>query len=241
MKKSHLILRIFACIILLGLLLVGLFIYPKLKTYEDETIKIVNNSKIDDFKITDTQTLLTYEEIPQNVINAFISVEDRTFFENDGVDYIGIIKALYENIFLDEKLRGASTITQQLSRTIYLTREKTLDRKIKEIFVAKELSKKYSKEQIITFYINTCCFSNAIYGIEDASKTYFGKTVSNLSLAETAYLCAIPNRPAYFDPYIDINRPKERQEKILNDMYELSFISKDELEEALNEEIIIKK
>lgn len=138
-------------------------------------------------------------------------------------------------------MAGASTITQQLSRTIYLTRERSVIRKIKEMMVSIRLTRKYSKQDIMEFYINTACYSNGIYGLEAAAKAYFGTGASQLSLSQIAYLCAIPNRPEYFNPYKHPKRALERRDKILKDMYEEGYISKSAYGEACKEKIRIVK
>ena len=138
-------------------------------------------------------------------------------------------------------MAGASTITQQLSRTIYLTRERSITRKIKEMMVSIRLTRKYSKKQIMEFYINTACFSNGIYGLEAAAKAYFGKSAAELSLSQIAYLCAIPNRPEYFNPYKNPERALERRYKILKDMYEQGYLQKSDYEDACREKIKISK
>ncbi len=174
----------------------------------------------------DDATFLEYEDIPANVVNAFIAVEDRTFWTNSGVSYKGILRVCVNYVKTGgEVAEGASTITQQLARGVFLSNEKTMLRKIKEIFIARELTKKYTKEQIMAFYCNTCCFANGIYGVEDASKKYFGKSVEDLTLSEVAYLCAIPNRPEYYNPLKYPENALTRRDKILEDMQECGFIS----------------
>lgn len=138
-------------------------------------------------------------------------------------------------------MAGASTITQQLSRTIYLTRERSIIRKIKEMMVAIRLTRKYSKEDIMEFYINTACFSNGIYGLEAASRAFFGQSASELSLSQIAYLCAIPNRPEYFNPYKHPERALERRDKILEDMYDEGYVSKSAYVQACAEKIKVSK
>ena len=140
-----------------------------------------------------------------------------------------------------DSMAGASTITQQLSRTIYLTRERSIVRKIKEMMIAIRLTQKYSKNEIIEFYINTACFSNGIYGLEAAAKAFLGVSADELSLSQIAYLCAIPNRPEYFNPFNHPKRALERRDKILKDMYDEGYISKSAYQEALKEKIKIKK
>lgn len=185
-------------------------------------------------------TYLSYEDIPADVVNAFVSVEDRTFWNNSGVDYKGILRVCVNYVKTKGQVaEGASTITQQLARGTFLSNEKTLSRKIKEIFIARQLTKKYTKEQIMEFYCNSCCFANGIYGVEDASQKYFGCSVSDLSLSETAYICAIPNRPEYYNPLKNSENAISRRNKILQDMYECDYITKDAGEAALAENITV--
>lgn len=237
------------------------FILPEYYSYVSEVQDILRHSSREDFSIkegsiiydadgnvlanlydTSFLTYLDYEDIPQNVVNAYVAVEDRTFWENDGVDYYGIARVLYRYaITHGNEAHGASTITQQLARTVYLTRDVSIARKIKEIAVARELTNMYSKEDIMEFYVNTCCYSNGIYGIQGAAQSYFGVDAKDLTLAQATYLCAIPNRPSYYNPYEDIERPKERQHKILKDMLECGYITEAEYETAMNEPIELKE
>ncbi len=185
-------------------------------------------------------TYLEYDQIPADVVNAFVAVEDRTFWRNSGMDLKGIIRVCLNYVkSRGQVAEGASTITQQLARGTFLSNEKTLSRKIKEIFIARELNKKYSKEQIMEFYCNSCCFANGIYGVEDASQKYFGCSVSDLSLSETAYLCSIPNRPEYYNPLRNSENAITRRNKILEDMYECGYITKEAGEAALAENISV--
>lgn len=185
-------------------------------------------------------TYLSYEEIPVDVVNAFVAVEDRTFWSNGGIDYKGILRVCLNYVRTrGEVAEGASTITQQLARGAFLTNEKTMLRKVKEIFIARELTKKYTKEQIMEFYCNTCCFANGIYGVEDAAETYFDKSINELTLSETAYICAIPNRPEYYNPLKESRNAITRRDKILEDMEECGFIKSEACNDAKAQEIKI--
>ena len=181
---------------------------------------------------------LPYEEIPEHVKNAFIAIEDRTFWSNKGVDPKGMIRVLLRYYQSDgAEAHGASTITQQLARSVFLSTEKSIERKVREIFIAYFLNQKYPKEKIMEYYVNNCCFANNIYGIKDAAKTYLGKSVSELSLSEIAYLCAIPNRPQYYDPFNNSENALSRRDKILKDMKSCDYISDAEYTEAINTKI----
>lgn len=183
-------------------------------------------------------TYLEYDDIPEDVINAFVAVEDQSFWTNNGVDLKGIIRVGVNYILSSgEDVAGASTITQQLARNTYLTREVTLDRKLTEIFVAMKMTEMYSKEEIIEYYVNDVNYGNGIYGIQSAANKYFSKDAGELTLSEIAYLCAIPNRPAYYNPLENPDTAIERRDKILGDMLDEGYITESEYEIAINEEI----
>ena len=223
-----------------------------------EAIKIVENSDISDFHddcvgiIYDSQgnvlaelknekniRYLTFEEIPQEVKDAFISIEDKRFYKHDGVDLWAVIRATTKLFQKDEITQGGSTITQQLSRNVFLSHEVSWERKVKEMFIAWELEDKYSKDEILEFYINRIFYGNHCYGIESASQKYFGKGIAECSLSEIAFLCAIPNSPSRYDPLKNKEKTLERRNEILKAMYDNDKISKDAYEEALTEEIVV--
>ena len=185
---------------------------------------------------------LPYEEIPKNAINAFIAIEDRTFWENNGVDLKGIIRVGVNFIRTKgEELHGASTITQQLARNRYLTREVSIKRKVKEMIIAMDLTEKYTKEQIMEFYVNDINYANTYYGLQAAARGYFGRDAKDLTLSQTAYLCAIPNSPSYYNPYRHPEHALARRDKILHDMLELGYITQEEHDEAVQEEISVSR
>lgn len=182
---------------------------------------------------------LTYDQIPEYAVNAFVAVEDRSFWSNKGYEIKAMARAALSILTDREISQGGSTITQQLCKLVFLNNEKTVERKVKEIFLAKNVTEKYSKEQIMEWYINYCCFANNIYGLEDAAETYLEKEAGDLTLSETCYLCAIPNRPEYYDPWKDPKKAIERRDQILNGMRGLGMISEEELQNALAEEITV--
>jgi penicillin-binding protein 1A len=229
--------------------------------YRNAAEKILDKSKASDFKLAQpsylyssdgTQmaelssdadaTYLDYDEIPANVVNAFVAVEDQTFWENNGIDTKGIARVLFNYVRTGGSVaEGASTITQQLARSVYLTQEKKISRKIEEIFLSKGLAKKYTKKQIMEYYCNNVCFANGIYGIEDAAQAYFGKSADELDLSQIAYLCAIPNRPEYYNPYKYPKHALTRRNKILTDMLQQGYINQTQYDKASSEKIKIKK
>lgn len=187
-----------------------------------------------------SSTYIKYEDIPENVVNAFIAVEDRDFWENNGYDIKGIFRGLVNIVRYRKISGGGSTITQQLVRNTWLSNEKTFERKIKELLLSYNLTYRYSKRRIMEYYINNCCFANGIYGIHDAAKTYFGKEIKDLSLSETAYLCAIPNRPETYDPFKNPDTALTRRNKILRAMKGIGQISDRDYKRAIKKKIKVK-
>ena len=182
---------------------------------------------------------LVYDEIPEDAINAFVAIEDRTFWTNKGYEVKAMVRAALSILSDKEISQGGSTITQQLCKVVFLNNEKTLERKIKEIFLAKDLTEKYSKKQIMEWYVNYCCFANNIYGLKDAAESYFRKDVKDLTLSEICCLCSIPNSPEYYDPWKNPDHALNRRDQILNAMYDLEMITKEEYKNALKEKITV--
>ena len=181
-----------------------------------------------------------YEDIPQDVINAFVAVEDRSFWEHTGIDLKGIARILYRYaITSGEEQHGASTITQQLARNIFLSHEVSINRKLSEIFISLELEKQYSKKEIMEYYINNIYYGHQCYGIGSASFYYFGKSIEKCSLAEIAFLCSVPNNPTLYDPISNYDNTLKRQAKIIGDMQECGYISKERASAALEEKVVV--
>lgn len=178
-------------------------------------------------------------EIPQQVKDAFVSIEDKRFYKHHGFDPFAILRAAQSLISKNSITQGGSTITQQLARNIYLTHTVKWERKVEEIFIAIALERKYSKEELLEFYINNIYFSNGYYGIQAASQGYFSKDADDLTLSETAFLCGIPNSPGSYDPLIHIENTLKRRDLILQNMKEEKMISDAEYEQALAETITL--
>lgn len=199
-----------------------------------------NGNLISTLKAEKDAYYLTINEIPLYTKQAIISVEDKKFLDHDGYDLKAIIRSAYDIIKNKGAItQGGSTITQQLARNTFLSREKTWERKVEEIFTAIYLENKYSKDQILEFYLNNIYFGNGYYGIQAAAKGYFNTEVQNLTLSEQAFLCAIPNNPTTFDPVTHIEKTYERRDKILRNMYEDKYISKSSYEVAKAETILL--
>jgi penicillin-binding protein 1A len=171
-------------------------------------------------------------KIPENLIRAVVSVEDSRFWQHKGIDFIAIIRAILKDAMARRMKEGASTITQQLAKVIFLSPEKTIVRKLKEAILAFRLEKNLSKEEIIELYLNKIYFGHGAYGVEMAARTYFGKSVSDINLGEAALLSGLVKAPSKFSPYSDLDKAKERQYIVLKRMLDEGYITKDEVEKA---------
>ncbi|MDZ5713643.1 transglycosylase domain-containing protein [Jeotgalibacillus haloalkalitolerans] len=177
------------------------------------------------------------EEIPQFLKDVTVYSEDQNFYDHIGFDAGAIIRAVVKNLVFTHIQQGGSTITQQLARNLYLTQEKTYNRKMTELFYANELEKKLSKDEILSAYLNIIYYSNGVYGIKGASVYYFDKELNELTKAEMAFLAAIPNNPSKYDPINNFDQAKERQERLL-DILVLEDMMDPEEAEALKAEPI---
>ena len=186
------------------------------------------------------RTLIKLEDIPSTAIAATIAAEDRNFYKHQGFSLTGIIRSVLKNLFTGSRV-GGSTLTQQFVKNAVLTREKTYTRKIKELLLAYQIEKRFSKDQILQMYFNEIPYGSVIYGIEAASQSFFGKSAKDLTIAEGAILAAVPQAPTYYSPYgNNKDRLLARQRYILDSMAELGLISPAEAEQAKQEKIIFK-
>jgi len=180
--------------------------------------------------------ILSHDQIPDNIRIATIAAEDKSFYSHLGVDFFAIARAFEVNLKNKDIMQGGSTITQQLARNVFLTREKTLLRKYLETIMAFKIERKYSKDEILDFYLNEVPYGSNAYGIESASETFFKKEAKDLTLDEAALLAALPKAPTHYSPY-NIHKDEliERQKSILRKMYKLGLISESETKKALAE------
>lgn len=182
---------------------------------------------------------VTFDKIPKHVQQAFIAIEDNRFYEHGGIDFRGTARALVSTLS-GREVQGGSTITQQLAKNAFLTQERTIVRKIKEAFIAKELEHKYTKDEILTMYLNQIYFGQGAYGIESASMYYFGKHVQDLTIAEAATLAAIPKSPNYFNPFENPQASKERKELVIDQMYKYGMIDEAEANAAKSQKLVYR-
>lgn len=252
-------------LIFIIILIAGISFYVKygkqLLSYQSKANTLVRRSSAATFKASQTSLVyaadgelisrlkgekdvyyIDYEDIPKYAVQAMICTEDRKFFEHDGIDLFANIRAAIVLIKNKGEIhQGGSTITQQLARTIFLSNEVTWERKITEIFVAMALERKYSKTQIMEFYLNNIYFANGYYGIQAASMGYFGKGVRELDLSQIAFLCAIPNNPTDYDPVINFEYTMMRRDKVLLQMRDEGAITEKEYQQAKKEEIVLNR
>ncbi|MBY6038090.1 penicillin-binding protein [Fictibacillus nanhaiensis] len=196
-----------------------------------------NGESLYEFRADESRIHLPYDEIPLYVRQAFIATEDQNFLKHHGIDGKAIARAFITNSAEGSIEQGGSTITQQLTRNLFLNHERTYDRKLKELLISYRIEQQLSKEQILELYINAIYFQNGIYGIEKASYYYFNKPSKQLSLGETALLTAIPNNPERYDPLRNFHHTIQRQKWILLKMKEQGYIDEEAFEEAVNQPI----
>lgn len=179
------------------------------------------------------------DNIPQNMINAIIAVEDSRFWKHKGIDYIAILRALLKDLVHVSLKEGGSTITQQLAKVVFLTPEKTIKRKLTEAALAIKMEKNLSKKEILELYINKIYFGHGAYGIEMAARTYFGKPSKQLNLAEASLIAGLIKAPSAYSPFNNLTRAKERQLIVLNRMEEEGFIKQSDREITYNQPLYL--
>ncbi|NCA67917.1 MAG: hypothetical protein EOM87_07640, partial [Clostridia bacterium] len=182
---------------------------------------------------------IEYDDIPKNLINAFISIEDKRFYKHNGLDYKRIVGSAVSNVKSGSFSEGASTITCQLIKNTHLSSDKTLSRKLKEAKLALEVERNYSKEDIITMYLNVIYFGNSVYGAGRAARVFFDKDAKALTLEEAASLAAVVVNPSKYSPLINYEANKERRKTILRLMYEQEYISESDYLEASKKDLFI--
>lgn len=221
---------------------IGLPDINKIITYEpDIKTKVydVSGEIIGEFH-QQRRTVVGLDEIPKLLPKAFIAVEDSKFYSHGGIDFFGIVRALLKNLKGDGRRQGASTITQQVAKNFFLTPERTYARKIREMILSHRIERKLTKDQIMHRYLNQIYFGEGSYGVQEASRVYFGKDVSELTLAEMALIAGLPKAPSHYSPYKSMEKAKNRQEHVLTRMLEVGYITKIEAEDATMEEIDLK-
>jgi penicillin-binding protein 1A len=228
-----------------GLIYLGQDLPPveALKSFQPSLVTRVyadDNRLIGQFFI-EKRIMAPLDRIPQDMIHAIVAVEDSRFYEHKGFDLVGILRAAVANVVSMKIKQGASTITQQLARSLFLTPEKSLKRKMKEVLLARKIEKLYTKPQILEMYLNQIYFGHGAYGIQAAARTYFGKDTDQLNLAEAAFLAGLPKAPTDYSPYLSPQRAKQRQGIVLGRMLEEKFITEDQYRQAYQQDLYFQK
>lgn len=263
-RAIGIVLKIIIALLLAIVVIGGVLIYmkygKKLIAMESDAKKIVSKSTMETFRQNETSIIydangnimsklkgekdvyyIKYSDIPQVAVDAITSIEDKNFFKHKGYDLKAIIRAGVAYIKNKGVItQGGSTITQQLARNIFLSFEESWQRKAREIFIAIELEKKYTKKEIMEFYLNNIYFANGYYGIQSASLGYFGKGVNSLSLSQITFLLSIPNSPTRYNPYENIEGTLARRDRILDQMVLDGKITEAQASKAKSEEIKLK-
>ena len=252
-RFEHPILRIFSIltVMALGIGLAGM-IALKLYLISLPPIKNLNTLKpniVTTFCSSDGQVIKTFaaytfanvelKEVPKELVQALIATEDKNFYKHPGYDIVGLVRSMVANVLAGRVVQGASTLTQQLSRILFLSNEKTLTRKVKELQVAAQIEKTISKDKILEMYLNNVYLGSGAYGVKGAAKIYFNKNLNELTLPEMALIAGLPQAPSVYSPYNNIDLAKKRRNQVLGRMYKMRYIDKKTYEEAKKAEITL--
>lgn len=219
--------RLFLVPLLIIFIVGSVFLLNGYKLYKTSIDKISVQDKIAEIKSKDTY--VSIQQVPTYYTNAIIAVEDHRFKDHGAIDLISIGRAIISNLQARELNEGGSTITQQVAKNLYfITEDDVISRKIAEIFVAIDLEKQYSKDDIVEFYMNTIYFGEGYYGIREASNGYYKKEPKDLTLYEATLLAGVPNAPSVYAPTINPDLAKSRQGKVIRSMVEYGYLSQEE-------------
>ena len=210
---------------------------PPIKNLNTLKPNIVTTFCASDGEVIKTFAAYTYsnvelKEVPETLVKAFIATEDKNFYKHPGYDMVGLARSMVANILAGHVVQGASTITQQLSRILFLSNEKTFTRKIKELQVAAQIEKTISKDKILEMYLNNVYLGSGAYGVKGAARIYFNKNLNELSLPEMALIAGLPQAPSVYSPYNNKDLAKKRRNQVLLRMYKMKYITKDTYEKA---------
>ncbi|HEX9023628.1 MAG TPA: transglycosylase domain-containing protein, partial [Geobacteraceae bacterium] len=217
---------------------------PKVDRLADYRPPIVSQVFGDDGSLVgefylERRTVVPVEKIPRKLIQAFMAAEDANFYQHKGIDYLGIVRAAFKNLLSFSKKEGASTITQQVAKSMLLTPEKKFSRKLKEAILAHRMEKALTKDEILYIYLNQIYLGAGAYGVQLAAETYFAKDVEQLNLAEMAMLAGLPKAPSIYSPIKHLDRARQRQGYVLERMVKEGYISQAEADHARSTPIVI--
>lgn len=227
-------------LVLAGFVALNLYLssLPPIENLEDYKPNIVTKFYSSDGEVIKTFTAYTYskvdlKDVPENLKNALIATEDKNFYHHKGYDIFGIVRSSVQNVVARRAVQGASTLTQQLARILFLSNERTFTRKIKELEISARIEKTISKDKILEMYLNNVYLGSGAYGVSAASEIYFNKKLDQLSLPELALIAGLPQAPSIYNPYNDKELAKRRRNQVLKRMLAMKYISKDEYNKAI--------
>lgn len=227
--------RILAAIIIVVISVVGFYTYQGYDMYRNAIQEASVQKKVEEIK-SETENYTKIEELPQDYLNAVIAVEDRRFYTHSGVDIISIGRAIVRNIKEMSLVEGGSTITQQLAKNVYFTQKKEFTRKIAEVFMAFEIEKNCSKDEILELYVNTSYFGDGYYCVGDAAEGYFDKEPKEMDLYECTLLAGIPNAPSVYAPTKNPELAKQRQGQVVSKMVKYKYLTQDQADKIMEED-----
>ncbi len=235
---------VFSALAIAGVISLHLYLssLPPIENLRDFRPNIVTQFYSSDGQIIKTFTAYTYDkvelkDVPEDLKNAIIATEDKNFYHHNGYDLFGIFRSSIQNVIARHTVQGASTITQQLARILFLSNERTFTRKIKEIEIATRIEKTISKDKILEMYLNNVYLGSGAYGVAGASKIYFNKKLNQLNLPELALIAGLPQAPSVYNPYNSIELAKKRRNQVLKRMLIMKYIKKEDYEKAIEADI----
>lgn len=233
-------------VLLAGMIALKLYLVslPPIKNLNTLKPNIVTTFCAGDGEVIKTFAAYTYsnvelKDVPENLIKALIATEDKNFYSHQGYDILGLVRSMVANVLAGHVVQGASTITQQLSRILFLSNEKTFSRKIKELQVAAQIEKTISKDKILEMYLNNVYLGSGAYGVKGAAKIYFNKNLNQLTLSEMALIAGLPQAPSVYSPYNNKELAKKRRNQVLLRMYKMKYIDKQTYEKEKEAPIVL--
>lgn len=217
---------------------------PPIKNLEQFKPNIVTKFYSHDGEVIKTFTAYTFskvelKDVPEELKEAIIATEDKNFYRHGGYDIFGLARSTIQNVLAGHVVQGASTITQQLARILFLSNEKTFTRKIKELVIAARIEKTISKDQILEMYLNNVYLGSGAYGVEGAARIYFNKHIKDCTLPELALIAGLPQAPSVYSPYNNLDLAVKRRNQVLTRMYKMRYITKDEYEKAKEAKVVL--
>lgn len=230
-KLFKMIFKIMALLFIIAMIAIGALFYTGYQVYKDAIAAKPLEQAVNEVMMQDDY--VPYEQISKNFTNAVVAIEDHRFWFRDGVDYIAIGRAFVVNMLSGSISEGGSTITQQVAKNLYFNNQASITRKVAEIFFVNDLESRYSKQEILSLYVNIIYYGDGYYGIKQAANGYYDKEPSQLDLYESAMLAGLPQAPSIYQLSSGLEKAQKRQLQVLNAMVLYDFITQQQMDEAL--------